>query len=202
MGGLVTRMLVTDSADVLWNAVYTKPPEEIDLDDDDVAQMREILIVEPLPFVTTAVFCATPHRGSNIAANQVGKLGSSLVSLPGEARDLGGRVVVGASDFMTPEAAKRHKLPDSVQTLRSDAAIIKALDTLEVAPSITYYSIIGDRGKGDSPNSRDGVVPYWSSHLEAAAHEEIVPSNHSVHQHPDGIAELIRILDLHLENVD
>ena len=36
------------------------------------------------------------------------------------------------------------------------------------------HTIIGDRGRGDSPNSSDGVVPYWSSHLEGAETEHIV----------------------------
>ena len=54
--------------------------------------------------------------------------------------------------------------------------------------------IIGDRGKGNSPNSTDGVVPYWSSHLEGAASEKIVPSGHGANENPEGIAEIRRIL--------
>jgi len=46
---------------------------------------------------------------------------------------------------------------------------------------IPYHSIIGDRGRGDTPNSSDGVVPYWSSHLDGAQSEKIVPSEHGSH---------------------
>jgi len=38
------------------------------------------------------------------------------------------------------------------------------------------------------------VVPYSSAHLEGAISEQLVPSGHGVHEHPDGIAELRRIL--------
>lgn len=38
-----------------------------------------------------------------------------------------------------------------------------------------HHSIIGDREKGDSSNSSDDVVPYWSSHLQSATFERIVP---------------------------
>ena len=46
---------------------------------------------------------------------------------------------------------------------------------------------------------RDGVVPYWSSHLEGAESELIIPSGHWSHLHPDGMAEIRRILLKHLE---
>jgi hypothetical protein len=59
---------------------------------------------------------------------------------------------------------------------------------------VPYNTIIGDRGRGDSPNSSDGVVPYWSSHLNGAESEHIVPSGHGAHQNPQAIAELLRIL--------
>jgi hypothetical protein len=56
---------------------------------------------------------------------------------------------------------------------------------------------MGDRGKGDTPDSSDGVVAYWSAHLDGATSEKIVPSHHSSHQHPEGIAEVLRILKRH-----
>jgi len=43
---------------------------------------------------------------------------------------------------------------------------------LPIAPGVTYHSIMGDRGKGNTPESSDGVVPYWSSHLGGAASEK------------------------------
>ena len=60
------------------------------------------------------------------------------------------------------------------------------------------HSIIGDRGRGDSPNSTDGVVPYWSSHLDGAQSEVIVPGPHGSCALPQTIDELDRILKLHL----
>jgi hypothetical protein len=59
---------------------------------------------------------------------------------------------------------------------------------------VPYHSIIGDRGKGDTPESSDGVVPYWSSHLDGAASEKIVPSGHGSNENPEGIEEFRRIL--------
>jgi len=67
-----------------------------------------------------------------------------------------------------------------------------------MAKRIPYHSIIGDRGRGDTPNSSDGVVPYWSSHLDGAESEQIVPSGHPAHRDPQAIAEMVRILKKHI----
>lgn len=49
----------------------------------------------------------------------------------------------------------------------------------------------------DAPNSSDGLVPYWSSHLPDAQSDKIVPSHQNAQQHPDAIKEVHRILQLH-----
>lgn len=60
---------------------------------------------------------------------------------------------------------------------------------------MTYYSIIG-RENADGPleESSDGIVPYWSSHLEGAASEKVIVSGHSVQETPEAIIELRKIL--------
>jgi hypothetical protein len=72
------------------------------------------------------------------------------------------------------------------------------MNTLTMAKPIPYHSIIGDRGRGDTPNSSDGVVPYWSSHLDGAQSEKIVPSGHGAEQSRQGIGEVLRILLEHI----
>ena len=68
------------------------------------------------------------------------------------------------------------------------------MDTIPMTPGVRYNTIIGDRGRRDSPNSSDGVVPYWSLHMNGAEREHIVPSGHGAHQNPRAIAEVLRIL--------
>ncbi len=43
---------------------------------------------------------------------------------------------------------------------------------------------MGDRAKGDTPDSSDGVIEFWSSHLDGAQSERIAPRNHIGHLHP------------------
>jgi hypothetical protein len=83
---------------------------------------------------------------------------------------------------------------NSVDTLSPKSRFVNAVNTIPMTPGVPYNTIIGDRGRGDSPNSSDGVVPYWSSHMEGAETEHIVPSNHRSHRDPRAIAEVLRIL--------
>ncbi len=64
--------------------------------------------------------------------------------------------------------------------------------------SVPVHSIIGNRGKDNQPleETSDGVVPYWSSHLDAAESEIIVPTGHDAFNDPTAVAELQRILKL------
>ena len=58
-----------------------------------------------------------------------------------------------------------------------------------------YYSIIGrEKTEGPLGESSDGIVPYWSSHLEGAASEKVIVSGHSVQETPEAIIELRKIL--------
>jgi hypothetical protein len=86
---------------------------------------------------------------------------------------------------------------NSLVFLRANSPLLKSILALPMRPGVPYHSVIGDQGRGDTPDSSDGVVPYWSSHLTGAASEKIVPSGHGAHENPQGIAELARILRLH-----
>lgn len=135
-----------------------------------------------------------------MASSRIGKIGISMVKLPDELKEVGKGIVSDNPDALTGRAAERRKFPDGVQSLQPDYDLILALDKLSIDDRVTYHSIIGDRGKGDSPESSDGLVAYWSSHLDGASSEQIVPSGHSSHKSDEGVAELVRILHLHLDD--
>jgi hypothetical protein len=92
----------------------------------------------------------------------------------------------------------RLHFPTSIDTLSPNNRFVWALNNLPIAHPIPYHSIIGDRGRGDTPNSSDGVVAYWSSHLDGAQSERILSSDHGAHQNKEGIEEVHRILLLNL----
>jgi hypothetical protein len=99
-----------------------------------------------------------------------------------------------------------NRIPNSVDTMSSQNRFVKTINTFPLSTTIPYHSIMGDRGKGGNkdttkPISSDGLVPYWSSHLDGAKSELIVPSGHSAHQNPQAIEEVKRILLLHSKSL-
>src|SRR6476646_12103494 len=107
--------------------------------------------------------------------------------------------VSSAKYLVTPgDSARKPRFPTSIDTLSPRNRFVRTLNTLPIEDHIPYHSIIGDRGRGDTPNSSDGVVPYWSSHLDGAESEKIVPSGHGAEHSAQGIAEVLRILHEHI----
>lgn len=89
-------------------------------------------------------------------------------------------------------------MPDSI----SDNPMLQTLVEIPIDPHVTYHSIIANHKAADTPGGTDGVVPYESAHLEGAASEKIIRSDHSVQKHPLGIQEVKRILREHFVTID
>jgi hypothetical protein len=140
---------------------------------------------------------STPHRGSDLASNWIGRIGASLVRMPLMIATIPLTTISVATTGHAVAPIKR--IPNSIDTLSPKNRFVLEMNKLPITPGIPYYSIIGDRGRGDTPKSSDGVVAYWSSHLDGAESEKIVPSGHGSPRDPAAIAEVDRILRLNLQ---
>ena len=193
MGGLLAQMQAVCSERVLWDGVFrnhadglytTLPPDSL---------VKKALIFDPTPHVNRIVFICVPHRGSNLATGWIGSLGVGLIRLP--------RAIISRAELVVLGPILKNigmkAIPSGINSLSPRSPLLRPLDTLPI--TVPYHSIIGDRGRGDSPNSSDGVVAYWSSHLDGAQSELIVPGPHGSYALPQTIAELKRILRLDLE---
>lgn len=200
MGGLVTRSSVTDPGTVIYDGLFKKPVDELTSNRDKHRLLNECLLYQPLSEPERVVFMAVPHRGSPMASKTLSMWISKLIRLPKTVTiELLDSTFQAVGDVIEGET-KPHLVPTSINSLSPTAPTTVALNKLPLPKGITFHSIIGDRGKGDTPHSSDGVVPYWSSRVTPVASEKIVPCNHSVPDSPEAAAELKRILKLHLEN--
>jgi hypothetical protein len=192
MGGLLSQMQAVTTRRVLWDDVFKADADRLyaKLPPDNV--VKRALIFDANPRVHRIVFICVPHRGSDLATNWIGSFGTSLISLPGKL--LSGTVDVVNAPLQRDLGMKR--MPTGINGLSPRSPLLRGLDTLPIhAP---YYTIVGDRGRGDTPNSSDGVVAYWSSHLTGAQSELIVPGPHGSFALPQTVSELERILRLNL----
>jgi pimeloyl-ACP methyl ester carboxylesterase len=201
MGGILSRLMITDSrGDKLWRYFFGKSPAQTNLSLESKALIKEAFIFKPQRDVARIIFISTPHRGSVIAQGPIGRIASTLIHRPLKFVRLGPEIMqASVVQEENPGLLKLRRIPDSIDTLSPNDAWVKSTSTLPMEKGISYHSIIGDRGRGDTPNSSDGVVPYWSSHLEGARSEKIVPSGHGANQNPEAIAEVIRILKRHID---
>jgi pimeloyl-ACP methyl ester carboxylesterase len=192
MGGLVADLMVRDSnGEQYCDDVLGAPLDQFKVDAEQEKIIKESLVFKPCPYVNKVIFIATPHKGADLASNPIGRLGASLVSLPAK--------LTAINLSTSTEESNGDKLvarfPNSIDTLRPEAKIVVAMNKLPIEPGITYYSIVGDRGENNTPNSSDGVVAYSSSHLDGAKSEKIVPYWHSyVQRSPEATEEVERIL--------
>ena len=199
MGGIISRLMITDVGDKVWYDFFGKAPAETDIPGPTRKLLEESLIFNHRPEISRVIFICAPHRGSEFASNWIGRLGSSLVRMPFFMASIPFKTI-NAAMVRDPAAMQMTRIPNSIDTLSPNNRFVREIEKFPTTPGIPFHTIEGDRGRGDAPNSSDGVVPYWSSHMDGAESELIVPSNHSAPRNPQAIAEVKRILKLHLHS--
>jgi pimeloyl-ACP methyl ester carboxylesterase len=200
MGGCISRLLITDVGDKLWLTTFGKPPEQVDISEDTKKLFTDALIFEHRPEVGRVIFICAPLKGADLAKGPIGRIGASLVKAPVTLLKAGKEAVTLV--VRDDDAMPLKRIPNSVDTLAPNNGFVMAINKFPLTPGIPYNTIMGDRGKGGNkdntkPVQSDGIVPYWSSHMEGAQSELVVPTHHGAHQHPEAINEVRRILLKH-----
>jgi hypothetical protein len=193
MGGMLTHDQVITVTQDMWEKALGQTATNIFSQNSSDSLIVRSITFRANPRIKRVVFICAPHRGSDMASGGLGKFAISLINLPGQLTTIMKDALSGAELVQLTGSAKR--LPNSVWGLKPSNPAFPVLNGAPI--SVPYHSIIGDRGKGNSPNSTDGVVAYWSSHLDGAKSELIVPGPHGSCALPQTIAELDRILRQH-----
>lgn len=204
MGGLVSKMQLTSTGDKLWVNLFGAKPSDLGLSKEQYEEFKQYLEFSPNPNVNRVIFVCTPHRGSKLAQGIVGTIGRKLVSLPG--RILGTTfdiLLTGIDNNPVSKRLMEKGIPSSIENLSPEGRFVKESVKLPLKPGLHVHSIIGNKdGRPlNDPKCSDGVVPYTSAHIEGAESELVVHSNHGAHETEAGIAEMRRILLLHLKNL-
>lgn len=192
MGGLLSSLQIREGGRFLTRQLTEVEIDELPISATARRKVRALVDFSPRRDVSRVVFIAVPHHGSPTAllpgATLLAmRIRSALPDLSAY-RDL---ILPKLHDELRRELAVS---ASSLRFLRANSPLLRSIYNLPRDERIAVHSIIGDRGRNDAPQGGDGVVPFWSAHFPGAASEKIVPAGHDVHDHPEGIREMGRIL--------
>lgn len=193
-GGVIARLLASNSGDTLWRATFAKPPGALGISPEDEALVQDVFRFDALPGVDTAVFIAAPHRGSTLADGFLARIARGLMAARPKVLGVLSRTALGHPDAVQPalRASWAAGGPTSLDTLSPMHPVSKAARDLPLAPGVVAYSIIGIADPRH-PERGDGVVPLesaqWPQSIELRVH-----AGHSAQDHPETVTALKRIL--------
>ena len=190
MGGIISRMQVISPGRTIWNAQMGANADQLYKTLPPTHLSKRAFLFSANPDIGREIYICVPHRGAKMSDWSLVSWFTKFIRMPAN-------IMTAAAE--APGAITERRQLSSVNRLSPSNPLYPAIDHIPIqAP---YHSIIGDRGKGDTPNSSDGVVQYWSSHLDGAKSELIVPGPHGSYSLPQSIAEMKRILKLHLVSI-
>lgn len=194
MGGIVSRMQATTVNRNSWNAIGKDKAARFFANVKKDSLVERACLFKASPHVGRIVFICTPHRGSAMALGSLAEFARRLISLPA---DLTANFTGAMGSSIAVITGDPKRIPNSVTGLAPTNPMFKVLEASPI--TVPYHTIAGDRGKRDAPNSTDGVVAYWSTYLKGARSECIVAGPHGACELPETLAEVDRILRLHLK---
>ena len=196
LGGIVSKMQVVTSYDLLWRRVAVQPFGAVAAEPQLQLRLSRDFFFEPVPGVNRVIFVGTPFHGSELTRRLVGRLGDELVAFGTEEDLQYDRLMEDNPEVFRPEVTRRR--PTTVDLLEPDSPLLVALAEMPVAPCVRLHTIIGTGGTKPLHQPSDGVVSVASARHPGVESELWVPAKHEkLHRHPDSIAEMARILREH-----
>lgn len=198
MGGILSNIQVREGGEAVRAKLFKPEMKESDLTPHEVKVIAELTDFKANRDVRRVIFVCAPHRGSQFASGTIGGIGIGLI-------DYSINALLGITEvkrsYLTEDAQRLlDRGATSIGDLEPNSPALTTILELDAHPGVSFHSIIGDRGRGDTPDSSDGVVPYWSSHLSYAATEAIVPYDHGAPRHQETIEQIRKVLHLHLQS--
>lgn len=196
MGGLIARLQVVYSYEILWRHAARKPLSAVRATPTVRERLERDFFFDPSPLVSRVVFIGTPHRGASMARRLTAQLASGLVRPFGSEEPLYRGLMDQNRDVFYEYLWKSP--PTSIDLLEPENPLLKAMAKMPFRRGVRLHSILGTGGTMLLGEPGDGVVPVSSARQEGVVSELFVPARHTQLHHDDAtVAELRRILREH-----
>jgi hypothetical protein len=197
MGGLVTKLQVAASGNVVWDHMANRPFDEMILAEEDRKELTSRIFFTPLPFVDRVVLIATPHDGSPWAKRLVGRLAGKLVAFSERVDERYQKILRDNPGAVKPELVEG--FPTSIDMLEQDNPILVAERQLRIDSRVKVHSIIGTGQRMLRDGPADGIVPVSSARHPGAVSEAYIAATHTtILRNIVTTREIKRILYAHL----
>ncbi len=203
LGGIIGKLLAQESGEVLQNAVFTRPLDQLAMAPSTRAFVEDVMFFRPDPAIARLVLIGVPHRGS-LLANRVDALfGTAIVRRRGPGPDAIREILeLNGRDVFQRDLGNQPL--SGISNLQEDEPLLRAFDRMPRAPWVTWSSIIGFlEGSEDSREGlSDGVVSYRSAHLDDVPEMFVEGQHIGLNDLPATIEEVRRQLREHVGAID
>lgn len=193
MGGLISKVLISESGSKVWQAIANVPLDELHATRTVKQQLSERFFFSPHPLVSRVVYIAAPHEGSEMAGRLLGRVASASVRQEDETYQTLLRNNPGAF-----KSSVTGGLPTSIDMLDPEQPFLDLLANLPQNNCAVTHTILGNGCRTLSLAPSDGVVSVQSARQKSSVSEKQIPSTHNgLLRNKESFAELNRILKQH-----
>ncbi len=197
MGGLISKLQVTYSDELIWSRVANRPLDEIATTEPTRALLTEACYFDPTPHITRVIFIATPHQGSLEASGLIGHTASLLVEPSAEQAAMQQQLIRDNPD--TFNSAIERRFPTSIDMLTPRSPLLAVMRQMRLNPCVKLHNVIGvSHPLSFDGSPSDGIVSVNSATHPGCLSVLAVNSKHAVvHRTLKTSYEVLRILNQH-----
>jgi len=196
MGGLIAKLQVAYSEELVWSRLANRPLETIATTEPTRALLAETCYFDPAPHVSRVIFIAAPHGGSLCSSAALGHCASLLVEPSPQQTAMHEQLIHDNPYTFSPVFERR--FPTSIDMLVPSSPLLDAMRQMRINPGVKLHNIIGVSHPLSLDGPSDGVVSVHSASHPGCESVLAVNAPHAkVHRSVKTSSEVLRILTCH-----
>ncbi|HZL87533.1 MAG TPA: alpha/beta fold hydrolase [Pirellulaceae bacterium] len=193
MGGLVSKLQVTYSEELVWSRLADRPLHEIVTTEETRAVLAETCFFDPSPDVARVIFIASPHHGSLLSSGLIGQAAALLVEPSPAQASMHEQLIRDNPGTFNPLFERR--FPTSIDMLSPKSPLLEAMHKMRIRSGVKLHNIIGVTHPVSLDGPSDGVVSVRSaSHPDCRSVCPVSAPHAKAHRALETSAEILRIL--------
>jgi hypothetical protein len=195
MGGLIAKLQVTHSENLIWDNLANRPLGTIITTEQARGFLAQNCFFDPNPDIDRVIFIASPHSGSLSSSGLIGR-GSSLLVQPSEQQTaMHDQLIRDNPQTFNPLIEQR--MPTSIDMLEPKSPLLAVMRQMRLGCNVQLHNIIGCSHPLSLDGPSDGVVSVRSAtHPNCQSVIAFNAPHARVHRTVQASAEVLRILNV------